>query len=260
MKSFALTVISLVMTALLMLGVAQAQPAACHALAASPADPARKGPGVPYAKLEGAKAEVACKAAVTAAPKDGQLWFQYGRALEKVNNVTQAIEAYRKGIDLDYPGALNNLGELYRDGKGVTRNLYLAEVYFQNASVQNFPEATQNLKGLEKNRPPVSERTIPAQLRGKFSVPGQTCQQTREMSRAFGGEFMGLEVKALEVIQPMESMCTTMGVTVENPQQAKVVMKCSKNSPEVRLVQATIRPDGVRFHLEGGGGSVAVRC
>ena len=252
---FAAAALSLVMS-----GFAHAQPAACHALAASPSDPARKRPGVPYAKLDGAKAEVACKAAVAVAPKDGQLWFQYGRALEKVNNVPEAIKAYRKGSDLDNPGALNNLGELYRDGKGVARNLFLAEVLMQNASIHDFPEAAQNLKGLEKNRLPVSARTIPANLRGKFSVPGQNCQQTREMSQAFGGHFMGLVVKTLEVVQESEMVCTTMSVTVENPQQANVVMKCSRNSPEVSLVQATIQPAGVSFQFEGGRKVAAVRC
>lgn len=257
MKSFLFAVSALT---LVMSGFAHAQPAACHALAASPSDPARKGPGVPYAKLEGARAEAACKVAVTADPKDGQLWFQYGRALEKVNNVTAAIAAYRKGIDFDNPGALNNLGELYRDGKGVNRNVYLAEVLFQNASIQNFPEADQNLKGLEKNRPPVSARTIPANLRGKFSVPGLTCQHTREMSPAFDGNFMGLEVNALEVIQPSEMMCTTMSVTVENSQQASVVLKCNQNSSQAILVQGMISPDGVRLKRQGGVDSLAVRC
>ena len=42
-----------------MSGVAQAQPAACHALAASPSDPDRKGPGVSYAKLDGVRAATA---------------------------------------------------------------------------------------------------------------------------------------------------------------------------------------------------------
>lgn len=82
----------------------------------------------------------------------------------------------------------------------------------------------------------------------------------REMGQAFGGEFMGVEVKALEVMQTSEMMCTTRSVTVENPQQASAVLKCTKNSPEAILVQATIRPDGVRFQFEGGGKSAAVRC
>lgn len=257
MKSFLFAAAAL---SLVLPGLAHAQPAACHALAASPSDPERKGPGVPYAKLDGARAEAACKLAVAAVPKDGQLWFQYGRALEKVNNVTEAIKAYRKGSDLDNPGALNNLGELYRDGKGVNRNVYLAEVLFQNASVRNFPEADQNLKGLEKNRPPVSARSIPTHLRGKFSVPGLTCQQTGEMSQAFGGNFMGLEVNALEVIQPSEMMCSTMSVTVENPLQASVILKCTKNSSDAILVLAMISPDGVRLKSQGRGDAVAVRC
>ena len=96
------------------------------------------------------------------------------------------------------------------------RNLFLAEVLFENASIQDFPEAAQNLKGLEVN--------------------------------------------ALEVIQPSEMMCTTMSVTVENPQQASAVLKCSRNSPDVSLVQATLRPDGVRFQSEGGRKSAAARC
>ncbi len=72
-------------------GVAQAQPSACHALAASPADPDRKGPGVSYAKIDGASASAACQLAVKQAPKDGQLWFQYGRALEKNNRVAEDL-------------------------------------------------------------------------------------------------------------------------------------------------------------------------
>jgi hypothetical protein len=80
------------------------------------------------------------------------------------------------------------------------------------------------------------------------------------MSQAFGGNFMGLEVTALEVIQPSEMMCTTMNVSVDNPQQVNAVLKCSRNSPEVSLVQATIQPDCVRFQFEGGGKSAAVRC
>jgi TPR repeat protein len=239
---------------------AHAQPAACHALAASPADPTRKGPGVSYAKIDAARAVPACQSAVNVSPKDGQLWFQYGRALEKANRVSDAIVAYQKGIDLDNPGALNNLGELYRDGKGVTRNPYLAEVLFQNAAIQDFPEAVQNLNALEKNRPPLATRTIPAPFRGKFALPDQTCQQTIEMSKAFGGDFMGIEVAAQEVNQPMELMCTVLNVNVEGAQQARVILKCSRNSPEVSLFSATLTPNAVRFESNGQPNNASVRC
>ncbi len=240
--------------------IAAAQPVTCHHLAASPADPERKGPGVAYAKIDGPRATAACAAAVQAVPKDGQLWFQYGRALEKVNQIPEAFAAYTKGAELDNPGALNNLGELYRDGKGVTRNPYMAEILFQNASIGHFPEAAQNLSALEKAKPPVSTRTIPAQFRGKFSSANQTCQQTQELTKQFGGDFMGIQVGPTEINKNMEFMCTVLNVSLDHPQQASVILKCSQNSPTVSLTYAAISPSGLRFGAESSGAPSSVRC
>jgi hypothetical protein len=242
-------------------GVAQAQPSACHALAASPTDPSRKGPGVSYAKIDGAGATAACQLAVKQAPKDGQLWFQYGRALEKNNRVAEAFVAYQTGSDLGNPGADNNLGELYRDGKGVARDLYLAEIHFHNASVSGFDEATQNLNALEKSKPPAATRKIPAQFRGKFALAGQTCAQTQAMGKDFGNQFMGIEVTDGSINQAMESQCAVMGLTVVNPQQANVVLKCGRNTPTVHLEKATLAPNSLRFGDDSAGMSdVSVMC
>ena len=241
-------------------GVAQAQPSACHALAASPADPSRKGAGLPYAKIDGASASAACQLAVKQAPKDGQLWFQYGRALEKSNRVAEAFVAYQTGSDLGNAGADNNLGELYRDGKGVARDPYMAEIYFHNASVNGFDEATQNLNALEKSKPPAT-RTIPAQFRGKFALAGQTCAQTQAMGKDFGDQFMGLEVTASAINQTMESQCAVMGVTVVNPEQVNVVLKCGRNTPIVSLAKATLAGNTLRFDTaDAKQGGVSVRC
>lgn len=241
-------------------GVAHAQPSACHALAASPADTSRKGPGVSYAKIDGASASAACQLAVKQAPKDGQLWFQYGRALEKNNRVAEAFVAYQTGSDLGNAGADNNLGELYRDGKGVARDPYMAEIYFHNASVNGFDEATQNLNALEKSKPPAT-RTIPAQFRGKFALPGKTCAQTQANSKDFGNEFMGLVVTADSINHFMESQCKVMGVNLANPQQANVVLKCGRNTPIVHLEKAVLAPNDLRFNNDSTGLSeVSVRC
>ena len=244
-----------------MSGVAQAQPAACHALAASPSDPDRKGPGVSYAKLDGVRAATACQLAVKQAPKDGQLWFQYGRALEKANRVAEAFVAYQTGGNLGNAGADNNLGELYRDGKGVARDLYAAEVLFHNASVSGLDEATQNLNALEKAKPPVASRKIPPQFRGKFALAGQTCTQTQANSKDFGNEFMGMEVTADSINHFMESQCAVMGLTVVNPQQANVVLKCGHNTPIVHMEKAVLAPNDLRFVDDSAGMSgVSVRC
>jgi TPR repeat protein len=241
-------------------GVAHAQPSACHALAASPSDPSRKGPGVSYAKIDGANASAACQLAVKQAPKDGQLWFQYGRALEKANRVAEAFVAYQTGSDLGNAGADNNLGELYRDGKGVARDPYMAEIYFHNASMNGLDEGTQNLNALEKSKPPAT-RTIPAQFRGKFALPGKTCAQTQANSKDFGNEFMGLVVTADSINHFMESQCKVMGVNLANPQQANVVLKCGRNTPIVSLAKFTLAPNNLRFDgADATPASLSVRC
>jgi TPR repeat protein len=242
-------------------GVAHAQPSACHALAASPADASRKGAGVSYAKIDGANASAACQLAVKQAPKDGQLWFQYGRALEKNNRAAEAFVAYQTGSDLGNAGADNNLGELYRDGKGVARDLYMAEIYFHNASVSGFDEATQNLNALEKAKPPAATRKIPAHFRGKFALAGQTCAQTQELGKAFGNQFMGIEVTEGSINQAMESQCTVMGLTLANPQQATVVLKCGRNTPVMSFAKATLALNDLRFDASDAKlASVSVRC
>jgi hypothetical protein len=244
-----------------MISVAHAQPAACHTLAASPTDPERKGPGVSYAKIDGARASTGCQLAVKQEPKDGQLWFQYGRALEKANRVAEAFVAYQTGGKLGNAGADNNLGELYRDGKGVARDLYMAEVLFQNASVSGFDEATQNLNALEKAKPPAATRKIPTQFRGKFALAGQTCAQTQANSKDFGNEFMGIEVTADSINEFMESQCAVMGLTVVNPQQANVVLKCGRNTPIVHIEKAVLAPNDLRFVDDTAGMSgLSARC
>jgi hypothetical protein len=243
-----------------MINSAQAQPAACHALAASPTDPDRKGAGMSYAKIDGARAATACQLAVKQAPKDGQLWFQYGRALEKANRVAEAFVAYQTGSDLGNAGADNNLGELYRDGKGVARDPYMAEIYFHNASMNGLDEGTQNLNALEKSKPPAT-RTIPAQFRGKFALPGKTCAQTQANSKDFGNEFMGLVVTADSINHFMESQCKVMGVNLANPQQANVVLKCGRNTPIVSLAKFTLAPNNLRFDgVDATPASLSVRC
>jgi TPR repeat protein len=146
-----LVVIAVFNTLLLgLLAGAYAQAINCHALAALPSDPNRKAAGVLYDRLNAQQAVPACMNAVRAEPQNGQLWFQLGRALEKDNRLADAIVSYQEGIKFNNPGALNNLGELYRDAKGVARNLVLAESYFSRSASQQFPEGIANLKQLQQ--------------------------------------------------------------------------------------------------------------
>lgn len=125
----------------------------CNILASSPSDPQRQATGVSYDKLNAASAIAACGKATQQNPNNGQLYFQYGRALEKGNRLADAIDAYQKGAALNNAGALNNLGELYRDGKGFQKDLATAEIYFTKAAAQQFPEAVASLAQLQRTRP-----------------------------------------------------------------------------------------------------------
>jgi TPR repeat protein len=220
---------------------------------------------VPYIKIDGLLAASACQLAVQQFPKDGQLWFQYGRSLEKANRIAEAIVAYQTGVDLDNPGAMNNLGELYRDGKGVERDPYMAEILFENASIRDFPEAERNFKALVKSKLPSSTPSIPIQFRGKFSSLGRTCKENKKMSKAFNGEFTGVEVSDSQISQYMESECSVMQLTMVNTQQAKVVLKCQRNSSDVDLAKATLSPGTVRFEPQDSrfrstDSGVSMRC
>ena len=149
---FRLLVVIAVFTTLLLglMAGAYAQVNNCHALAALPSDPNRKAAGISYDRLNAQQAVPACINAVRAEPQNGQLWFQLGRALEKDNRLADAIASYQEGIKFNNPGALNNLGELHRDAKGVTRNLALAETYFSRSAAQQFPDGIANLKQLQQ--------------------------------------------------------------------------------------------------------------
>ena len=72
---------------------------------------------------------------------------------------------------------------------------------------------------------------------------------------------MGLVVTADSINHFMESQCKIMGVTLANPQQANVVLKCGRNTPIVHLEKAVLAPNDLRFNNDSTGLSeVSVRC
>ena len=90
--------------------------------------------GVTYQALDANKAIAACQNAVASDANTPRYWFQLGRALEKGNRLPEAIAAYEHAAKLGSPDGMNNLGELYRDGKGVARDLTKAEDYFRKGA------------------------------------------------------------------------------------------------------------------------------
>jgi hypothetical protein len=120
----------------------------CDILAASPYDPGRKAAGVDYARIDVSVAVAECHAAVLNYPESGRLNFEFGRALEKANDVEGALDAYERAGAYGHAGGFNNIGELYRDGKWLLKNKDVAFAYFEAATSQGYPEAEYNLATL----------------------------------------------------------------------------------------------------------------
>ncbi|QWD13276.1 sel1 repeat family protein [Polynucleobacter paneuropaeus] len=117
----------------------------CDELAGSPMDPQKKTAGVPYDKIDAIKAANACQKAVKIEQSNSRLWFELGRALEKGDSINDSIAAYQKGAELGSAAAYNNIGELYRQGKGFPKDKQKAVEYFKKAADLGSEEGKANL-------------------------------------------------------------------------------------------------------------------
>lgn len=120
----------------------------CDTAAAFPYDNGRQAQGVGFNALNPSVAIPQCVDAIARYPNSGRLHFQLGRALEKANRLAEAITAYRRASEVGHGGGYNNLGELYRDGKGLPRDLVQAEQLFRQGAALKYPEAQFNLANM----------------------------------------------------------------------------------------------------------------
>jgi TPR repeat protein len=119
----------------------------CDRLAANPDDTARRSGvgGIPWELLDPTQAVPACQAAAAAQPDDPRLMYQLGRVLDKQGASTQALSWYRKASDSGYLEAMNNLGIMYLNGRGVGRDDTEALRLFRKAADGGSADAMTNL-------------------------------------------------------------------------------------------------------------------
>jgi TPR repeat protein len=125
-----------------------APPTACDSAASFAYDVQRVAPGVGYDSINAPFAMSQCAQAVRFYPASGRLYFEFGRALEKAGRLPRAIAAYGRAAQLGHGGGFNNLGELYRAGKGVPRDLSMAQREFEQGAALGYPEAQYNLANM----------------------------------------------------------------------------------------------------------------
>ena len=135
------SVLPVLMGFIALLGIQQAQAKApfdeCDRLTKHPFDKRGLGDGVDFSKLDADRAIKACENAVNSYPNEPRFQFQLGRAFDKKKQYETAIRWYKKvAKDYSYPSAQNNLGHMYRGGKGVPKDDKKAVKWFRLAAEQ----------------------------------------------------------------------------------------------------------------------------
>lgn len=237
--------------------LSNAQVADCDLTAGSPMDPARQGPGVSFAKLNPKIAIAACQKAVTDNPTLARSWFQYGRALEKGNRIADAITAYNKAAQLNSGAAYNNLGELYRDGKGFQKDLNKAEEMFTRSAELQSPEGRDNLLALSKQIKKTTGVAIPNELIGVWAGKGSSCIKEltkKNLSSWYGMVFTSSELKKGRVSDYVigADICIPQKVTGNFPTYTiSFDCKPGDNAPYETIEKFTVTGNQLSIDLNG---------
>jgi len=124
---------------------AQTAGEACDRLAASPFDPNRVTQGVPFADIQQSAAVTACRKAVERNPQTPRFKYQLARALDRSGAYAEALPLYQPLAEAGYLTALNALGQMYENGKGLTKDDAKAVGYYKRAADKGFAIAITNL-------------------------------------------------------------------------------------------------------------------
>lgn len=117
----------------------------CDMMAGHPSDPERVFAGIDYALMRPGPAIDACRADLLDDPDNPRLMTQLARALDKAGQYDEAIALNRRAINMGYLGAYHNLGNHYKKGAGVDRDLTRAFDLFLYAAERGHPEDAYNV-------------------------------------------------------------------------------------------------------------------
>jgi uncharacterized protein len=120
----------------------------CDRLAAFPHDP-DKPAGIAgnyqIPRPDIAAAVNACQAAASAADAPRRIWFELGRAYEFNRQTAEALQAYRKAVDMGSTSAMVGLGAMYANGSGVKANPAEARKLIEHAAAAGNPAGMSDL-------------------------------------------------------------------------------------------------------------------
>jgi TPR repeat protein len=117
----------------------------CDLAAAHPSDPDRVGPSVEYANLDTQVAIPACEAAVTGDEKNMRFKTLLARALDKAGRGEEAYKLNEVAMAAGSLAGYHNMGNLYRKGLGVKKDLAKAFELYLHAAERGHPEDQSNV-------------------------------------------------------------------------------------------------------------------
>jgi TPR repeat protein len=124
---------------------AVATPDACDLAAGHPSDPERVGPSVEYASLDPQIAIPACEKAVAAHPENMRFKALLARALDKAGRGEEAAALNLIVMKAGYLDGYHNMGNLYRKGLGVEKDVKKAFELYMYAAERGHPEDQSNV-------------------------------------------------------------------------------------------------------------------
>ncbi len=101
--------------------------------------------GVYFKEIVPEKAIPACLDALKQFPDSLRILVNYARAIDAAGRHDEAREIYRMGAEKGFPIAMRSLGDVYRDGRGVEKNLNEARYWYVLGAAKNNVFAEFNL-------------------------------------------------------------------------------------------------------------------
>jgi uncharacterized protein len=136
----------------------------CDIMAGHPSDPERVNAGIDFSLLRPVPAIAACRADLAADPNNPRLMTELARALQKNGDMEEALALNLKAKDLGYLGAYHNLGNHYRRGDAVPRDLVKALEIFTYAAERGHPEDAYNVGVLYRDGEGGVKKSLPKAL------------------------------------------------------------------------------------------------
>ncbi|WP_377292658.1 caspase family protein [Rhizobium sp. SG2393] len=112
------------------------------------ADPAV---GVYFKQIVPERAVPACLKALQQYPDSLRILMNYGRAIDAAGRHDEAREIYRAGAEAGFPIAYRSLGDVYRDGRGIEKNLNEARYWYVLGAAKKNVFAEFNLALIYEN-------------------------------------------------------------------------------------------------------------